>query len=186
MSRQVAIENNLARTTSITTVNSRKRLNNEQWVNVNSDFSKRTMASNTMNDTFRANNVGVLPNSIESVKLEDATKTEHVFSMSNPSVSNINASIDVCSNIRPNPTTAKKLEDFIEVEETFILIEAEMDEILSRPKTRINSEREIIDMLSFFLKPCDPGMTLATFGSVTYGFGGPRTDLNILVIPGKN
>lgn len=64
-------------------------------------------------------------------------------------------------------------------------IKIEMSEMLSRSKSRINSEQGIIKMLTFFVLTYDASIKLTPFGSVTYGFGGSSTNFNILISSGK-
>lgn len=78
----------------------------------------------------------------------------------------------------------KKLEDAIEVDEILKSTKIEMNKILTRSQSRIQNEQEIVELLSFLLTTYDSTITVIPFGSVTYGFGGSRTNFNILIITG--
>lgn len=81
--------------------------------------------------------------------------------------------------------STEKLEDVINVDEITKFTRIETNEILSRSSTRIDSEKEIIDKFSFLLMTFDPDIIVTPFGSVTFGFGGQRTNFNILITSGK-
>lgn len=95
------------------------------------------------------------------------------------------ATDDVSAGAQFMSTSLTKLENVIKIDEVLKLTRVAMDEIQSRPTTRIDSEQEIIDKFSFLLITFDPEITVINFGSVTYGFGGRKTDFNILITEGK-
>lgn len=66
------------------------------------------------------------------------------------------------------------------------MTKVEMDQILSVSMNRINSEKEIIKTLLAFLEERYSIRNVAPFESVTYGFGGPKTNFNIWIIKGSN
>lgn len=84
-----------------------------------------------------------------------------------------------------NNNIGEKLEDAISIVDVVKLSRIEMHDILTRSTSRINSEEEIIDQFSFLLVTFDPDITVAPYGSVTFGFGGQRIDFNILITAGK-
>lgn len=106
---------------------------------------------------------------------------------------NLTGSFPNASNSNPNTVGSKvpvtnnvtKLEDVIKVGEVSTAIKTEMNQIVSRSKSRIEDENDIINLLSGVLKAYDRTIMVASFGSVTYGFGGQRTNLNILVMTGN-
>lgn len=102
--------------------------------------------------------------------------------------------VDRCNNVIANanarvefkPTSVtNKLESVIKIDEVLTLTRTQMDEIQSRSTTRVDSEQEIIDKFSFLLTTFDPKITVKPFGSVKFGFGGQKTNFNILITEGK-
>lgn len=77
------------------------------------------------------------------------------------------------------------LTDVINIADVIKFSQIEMGRILSRPMSRISSEQEMIDKFSFLLKAIDSDITVTPHGSVTYGFGGQKTDFNIQITTGK-
>lgn len=55
-------------------------------------------------------------------------------------------------------------------------------DLIFRSVQRISLEVQILDLLSRHLKGFDSTVQLVPFGSATYGFGGSRTDFNVLVV----
>lgn len=55
-------------------------------------------------------------------------------------------------------------------------------DLIFRSVQRISIEAQILELLSRHLKTFDLALQIMPFGSATYGFGGPRTDFNILVV----
>lgn len=96
----------------------------------------------------------------------------------NTSGTNANAGAHSISN------SVKRLEDAIKVDEILESSKIEMNLILTRSKSRIQSEQEIISLLSFLLTTYVSTITVTPYGSVTYGFGGNKTNFNILIITG--
>lgn len=87
--------------------------------------------------------------------------------------------------VRSIPCQENVLHDTINVDEISKFSQIEMDQLLSPSKSRTISELEIINILSH-LRPFQPAIISVTpFGSVTYGFGGQRTNFNILITTGK-
>lgn len=99
-------------------------------------------------------------------------------SSSNVSATNTNASANSTSN------SIKRLEDAIKVDEVVKSTMIEMNSIGTRSNSRIQSELEIIRLLSFLLRTYDSTVKLVPFGSATYGFGGKKTNFNIMIITG--
>lgn len=90
------------------------------------------------------------------------------------------------TNGNANTTTnsVKKLEDAIKFDEILKSASIEMNQILTRSKRRIQREQEIIGLLTHLLTTFDSTIAVVPFGSATYGFGGNRTDFNILIVTG--
>lgn len=102
------------------------------------------------------------------------------------SISSI-SSISTTSSNASAPTTSnciKRLEDAVKVDEILKSTIIEMNLILARSNSRIQNEQEIIGLLSVLLTAYDSTVTAVPFGSTTYGFGGKRTNFNILVTTG--
>lgn len=106
-------------------------------------------------------------------------------SMNASSSSITNDNTNVSNGAGSRPTIAQRLEDFIIVKHVFYMVKLEMDQITSREKGRKNTEKEIVKTLSSYFEARYSGAKIARFGSITYGFGGPGTNLNIMVITGK-
>lgn len=106
------------------------------------------------------------------------TNNEAASCSSSSSVTNANVGAHSISN------SVKKLEDTIKVDEILKSSKMEMNLILTRSSSRIQSEQEIIRLLSILLTTYDSTIAVVPFGSVTYGFGGNRTNFNILIITG--
>lgn len=78
-----------------------------------------------------------------------------------------------------------KLVDVINVDEVVNSSKNEMNRILTRSKIRIQNEQDIINMLSLLLTTYDSTIKIAPFGSSTYGFGGEKSHISILIITGS-
>lgn len=84
------------------------------------------------------------------------------------------------------PNQENVLQDILQdVDEISKFSQIEMDQLLSCSKSRTISEREIINILSHLKTRNSAIISVAPFGSVTYGFGGQRTNFNILVDAGS-
>lgn len=79
-----------------------------------------------------------------------------------------------------------KLKNPIDFEEVCAAITySTKNECIFRTAQRIAYETKIINILSHYIKAFDSTLRLKIFGSTTYGFGGSRTNFNILVNTGK-
>lgn len=88
--------------------------------------------------------------------------------------------------IPSNPLSTFKLENVINFEEVCRAITHSLkDKCTFRTAQRIACETKIIDKLSHHIKAFDSTLQLKIFGSASYGFGGPKTNLNILVNAGE-
>lgn len=113
-------------------------------------------------------------------------KSEHIYAGAELTLDHSDdVSVDVSAGTQSTSTSLTKLKDVIEIDEVLKLTRIEMNEIQSRSTSRIDSEQKIIDKFSFLLITFDPEITVTPFGSVTYGFGGQKTDFNILITEGK-
>lgn len=63
---------------------------------------------------------------------------------------------------------------------------SQVADFVSRTDTRIENEAKIMETLTSHLKGMDSTLKAISFGSSTYGFGGRKTNFNILVNAGKN
>lgn len=131
----------------------------------------------TRNTTRNDSSMSLLPS------LKDAVASLGKLDLMQPSSSNGSSAVSTCSS--PRISTAKSLEDTINIEEVTKMIQFEMDQILSRSPGRICNEHQIIEILSFHFKARQSVKAILPFGSTTFGFGGQRTNLNILVLHGK-
>lgn len=78
------------------------------------------------------------------------------------------------------------LQDTINVDEISKFSQIEMDQLLSCSKIRTISEQEIINILTSLKTYNSAIISVTPFGSITYGFGGHRTNFNVLITTGKN
>lgn len=115
--------------------------------------------------------------------LQDALASLEKLKLGQPCSSNGSSDVSMCTS--PRQSTSKSLKDFISAEDVSKRFRLEMDQIVSRSRKRVKNERQIINILSPFFK-ARSAEAIVPFGSVTFGFGGSRTNLNILVVPGKN
>lgn len=116
--------------------------------------------------------------------LEAPVASFEKLTLGQPSCSNGSSAVSMCTS--PRLSKAKSLEDIIIVDEVSERIKSTTDQILSRSQERISNEQKIINMLLFYFQARHSVNALAPFGSATYGFGGRKTNLNILIVPGKS
>lgn len=64
-------------------------------------------------------------------------------------------------------------------------IATEMIDFVSRTQSRIDNEVQILKSLIAYLNAFDSELQLVPFGSSTYGYGGSRTNFNILAYPSE-
>lgn len=103
------------------------------------------------------------------------------------SLQNLHTAIVDVENVAKNiiySSTPKVLEDLIKPEYVSKVAKLEMNDILSRTQDRIRNEIEIFQNLSYYFHTIDSTAKIIPFGSATYGFGGQRTNFNILAVSG--
>lgn len=83
------------------------------------------------------------------------------------------------------PCSSKNLENVIDVKNVSMLAKTEMLNLLSRSKTRKKNEVQIIKTLSNYAKTIHPALAVVPYGSSVYGFGGLKTNFNILIEMGN-
>ncbi|XP_031626105.1 uncharacterized protein LOC116342572 [Contarinia nasturtii] len=104
------------------------------------------------------------------------------------SVSSVN-SIDVNAAATVNGEVTKsntsvlsvKLENIVKTDAMSEKIVNEILELTSRNEVRLQNETKIIDSLTHYLGAFDSTLKFIPFGSSTFGFGGSKTNFNILV-----
>lgn len=112
-----------------------------------------------------------------SLDSADSTKDQSKQESSRLSIYNSNGGFDI-----PRSSNAtKKLEDVVEIEQVAQAISAGIIDITSRTTARVHNEKRIVTLLTHYLKVLDPTLEVIPFGSATYGFGGAKTNFNILV-----
>lgn len=84
------------------------------------------------------------------------------------------------------PALSNCVKDICESDEMFKAIAAEMIGFVTRTNARIHDEAHILNILNGYLNEFDSKMKLVPFGSSTYGFGGTRTNFNILASAGDS
>lgn len=84
-----------------------------------------------------------------------------------------------------NSTAVVQLEDVIQIDKVLHLMTAEMIDFASRTQIRVQNEAEIMNKIVPYLKVVDNTLKTMKFGSTRYGFGGSKTNLNVLVNAGK-
>lgn len=77
------------------------------------------------------------------------------------------------------------LVDAVQVEKIAQLIRTEMTDLASRSKNRIHVEKQICDSMRNFLDLIDTSLNCVQFGSAAYGFGGRKTNFDMLVKTGN-
>lgn len=101
------------------------------------------------------------------------------------SLQSMRAAIEnIPQNGNPPLSTPKKSENVTRTEYISKLAKTGMMDLLSRSEDRIRSEKEIIDDLSHYFYTIDSTAVIFPFGSSTYGFGGLKTNFNILALSG--
>lgn len=118
------------------------------------------------------------------VKARDSNTNES----STFSFQNMNAAIsdveNAAKNDIPEQSTPQRQENVTKTEYLSKLAKAEMKHILSRSEARIRDEEEIFNNLTYYFYTIDSTAEIAQFGSTKYGFGGSKTDFNILAVSG--
>lgn len=95
---------------------------------------------------------------------------------------NIQEIVDGNTSVQSNPA---KLEDVIRTDKATLAIATEMIHFVSRTKSRIHNESQIMNTLAGYLNGFDCKVQLVPFGSATYGFGGSSTNFNLLANTGE-
>lgn len=90
----------------------------------------------------------------------------------------------ISSTINPIISTQKLL-NAIDVKKVSQAIPAIAVDLVHRMVQRCFNELEIQALLTRYLKEFDSNLSVMPFGSATYGFGGSRTNFNILVDAGR-
>lgn len=121
---------------------------------------------------------------VKSVQVAELKSVSTVNSDTNQSVVRANIQEMVAGNtsIQSNPA---KLENVIKTDEAALAIATEMIHFVSRTKTRIHNESQILNTLAGYLNGFDCKVQLVPFGSATYGFGGSSTNFNVLANTGE-
>lgn len=96
------------------------------------------------------------------------------------SMQNLKTAINSMENVLEN-STSKKIENLIKTDDVSKAAVVEMRKLLTRSEQRIQNEANIIEMLTRFFQTVDSTLKVVPFGSSTYGFGGSRTNFNILL-----
>lgn len=132
-----------------------------------------------------------------SHKKKDRERTVNV----GPSVRNeeIETAVVVPNNASEKPTTSEDpidrsiknvtlptmplndLKNLIDDKNIFKQIAIEAKRLECRNNNRVYNEARILEILRFYLQNFDSKLNLLTFGSSTYGFGGDKTNFNILI-----
>lgn len=122
----------------------------------------------------------------QAIKLKAAISTSSLNYNGNASVSQINSQKMVNRTaVHPN---LLKLENVIKTDDVSVenAIVAEMIDFVSRTDRRVQNEAIILKTLAQHLKGIYSALKFVPFGSSTYGFGGSKTNLNILVNAGNH
>lgn len=104
---------------------------------------------------------------------------------SNSSSSSNDRSRASSTNTTLNPISTLKLVNMIEVKNVSRAIPTIAVDLVYRMAQRYFDEIEIEALLTCYLKEFEPTLRVKSFGSVTYGFAGSRTNFNILVNAGN-
>lgn len=133
---------------------------------------KLTQVNSNSNETIHSN-------AFDSRKLRNGCANSNVESRSSSASNLIDSTLINKDNISPinNENVARKSNSNP--------VLAEVIDFTTRTDMRIRSERHIIEVLSKYLQTIDCNTILAAFGSSTYGFGGSKTNFNVMVIAGN-
>lgn len=82
--------------------------------------------------------------------------------------------------------TVIKLQDIIKVKEVGQATVARIIDLTTRTEDRIRFETQILTSLKCFFNGRDSKLEVSAFGSSTYGFGGSKTNFNVLINTGLN
>lgn len=121
-----------------------------------------------------------ISNGVRSVP--DVKKETHISMNSESSNSFVRGNKQTVVNI----SNYVKFEDAIKTDKVSEAILEEMIDFISRTETRVQNEKEILQILAPHLKKLDSKLNIIPFGSSMYGFGGSKTNFNILVKSGKH
>ena len=83
-------------------------------------------------------------------------------------------------NVKP-VDTLMTLGDLIRTERGFEAISVEMADLLIQTNQRVQSQANILNIISKAVKSFDSKLKVIPFGSVEYGFGGANTNFNIFI-----
>lgn len=86
----------------------------------------------------------------------------------------------------PIHSNSVRLDDLIKTDNLSKIMVKEMIDFASRTNSRIRNEKDIAKILELYLKETDTTLKFVPFGSSTYGFGGSKTNFNILVNASKH
>lgn len=90
-------------------------------------------------------------------------------------------SVDSLRSVSENVCVSRKLENVIQPEIIFKAISTKIIEITTRTEDRIRSEKRIILLLTRCLGFFDSTSKIIRIGSSTYGFGGAKTNFNVII-----
>lgn len=82
-------------------------------------------------------------------------------------------------------TSVVQLKDVIQIDKVLQAMATEMIDFASRTQIRVQNEADIMNKIVPYLKEVDITLKTMKFGSSRYGFGGLKTNLNVLVNAGK-
>lgn len=147
-------------------------------------ISLESLRSAVKNAQKEAENLGSRPStSILNGSTMPTTTNESTFSLQNLRVA-ISDIENTAKNHSPVQCTPNRQENVTKTEYLSKLAKVEMKSILSRSEARARDEEEIFHNLSYYFYTIDSTAEIARFGSAVYGFGGSKTNFNILAVSG--
>lgn len=122
---------------------------------------------------------------------QQATSSSKVNNTQNSTkkIENVNkieaVSLKTINRVSQKPCDLVKLEKLIQIENVFESSQTKMKDFLTQSIDRTKNEKLIFDLLSLHFKCVDKTLRLVSFGSSSYGFGGKKTNFNILIKSGE-
>lgn len=127
----------------------------------------------------RERTVNIVP-SVRNEETESAVIVQNIVP-EEPSFSEELIIRPIIKNVALPTMPLNRLKNLIDDENIFKQIAIEAKGLECRNNIRVFKEARILEILRHYLQNFDPKLNLLTFGSSTYGFGGDKTNFNILI-----
>lgn len=161
-------------------IHNQKKSHKEKEAKLKSSYQSSIENDVASVQSIGANDMQYAVQNDQLVELKTTSSVNSVNSNSNQNVTRKNSLEIVASS-----TAVVQLEDVIQIDKILQLMATEMIDFASRTQTRVQNEAEIMNKIVPYLKEVDNTLKTMKFGSSRYGFGGSKTNLNVLVNAGK-